>query len=737
MSRIILPILRADAVDMSAILWFGRSTRRSFWVISAGLALLSACAQQVPPRAIQLTDIQSIIVGVEAIEPKNFTPREAWNLTDTYRGAPISTLVAREGAMEIDASPLFPLVLNIGTVGFRAPRQRRIDIRWDGKRIARLAVTRRSQTHQLFIPTWRLRENQHTLSLRSVNETPGQRGRHTGYLLINEIHPTSGLLRNCIGLEEPFVLSPGENVVMFFPSSQEQWLSLTARALDQPLALETNVFSDIGEGKQLEPFTVGRRRRTDWLNWSWHATGQRRHRITIGPTGGTVEIALSQIGWDPPLAAACGMVYRTTAPVSTKSPVVVILLDALRADRWGAVEYGRSLTPHLDILAKEGVLFRRCRCHVPYTSGSLPTILTGRYPRSDGHVAEGKASLSIAQMLREHGYVTVAISANPFLVPGTDAARGFDMVLDIESWRRAQGISEPSYWGHHFLNPLREVLFQVGNQPFFLFLHLMQPHEPYSPPAPFDTIGAALESGRLGNIEPFSPGPLMRLDLTPPEIDYVRARYDANVRYGDYVVGQILDVLRQFSPGVDPILVVTADHGEALMEHGTLGHSDGRLYEENLIVPLLFSGQGLQGGETMDAVIELVDLAPTVLDMVDCPAPGMDGRSLVGVMTGAQEPKPGPFFAVSRPFRDYPHRVASYQPPWKYIMAEKQEELFHLESDFAESENIADVHPDLCSVFRKTCRAWLTDDFPHAVPDATLLSDEERHKLEILGYIAQ
>jgi hypothetical protein len=155
-----------------------------------------------PPGHVRVIDAESIVVPRAEQQRTSSHPPEAWNLGNEYLDSCLSTLLARESEIQISASPLFPLVLAIRTLGFKAPRQRGIDLGWDGKPMGRLTVIRQPQVHQLVIPPWRFQETSHTLSFRSVNKKPGRRGRHKGCFLLTEIQQTSGALKIASSLRE-------------------------------------------------------------------------------------------------------------------------------------------------------------------------------------------------------------------------------------------------------------------------------------------------------------------------------------------------------------------------------------------------------------------------------------------------------------------------------------------------------------------------------------------------------
>ncbi len=638
------------------------------------------------------------------------------------------------------AAPLFPLF-----VEFRTARYRPMDIelRWAGRRLHAVDLPQAPTTHQTMISRDLLREHSRGLTIWCLDEPTSADKREAPFLLLSEVRAVWGPPGNEEPPHDPFELSEMDQAVLFMPAGERQWLSAEVTSSEPSARLAARVAAESGEQTDLATLHPGGTEQEQWLTWSWPALTTQRQRVSLRAEGGNVSIRLRRAGWQPPAENPVCAVYRVSVADARKPPVVILLLDALRADRWGAKRDGKSLTPTLDALAEHGVLFPHTRCQVPYTRGSLPCIVTGRYP---GHAKQSEAvggSGTLAGLLREHGYTTVAITANGYLQPGTSPAEGFDLSLYVHTWLRAHRSPDPPYWGDHFIEPLEEMLFQLGDQPFLLFLHLMQPHAPYAPPAPFDTLWAPREAGRLAGLEPFGPKlvpPAVRWMPTEEELAYLHGRYDGNVAYGDHVVATLFDVLRRCGPRQEPIIVVLSDHGEALLEHNLLGHG-ASLYEENLRVPLCFSGPGLPEGSVIHAPVELVDVAPTVLELVGCPTSyvTMDGTSLVKTILEDDEPSPGPFVAACpQEGGGVAGRVACLVPPWKYIHLQgSPEQLYDLDDDPGETTNLADANPELCRLMKERCAAWFRREIEDITPPAESLTEEERQRLEALGYIAR
>jgi arylsulfatase A-like enzyme/Tfp pilus assembly protein PilF len=295
--------------------------------------------------------------------------------------------------------------------------------------------------------------------------------------------------------------------------------------------------------------------------------------------------------------------------------VVIITLDTTRADRMGFLGSDRSLTPNLDAMARQCVVFTRAYAHVPLTTPSHASILTGTYPQFNhvyymGDVLNKEVPF-LPDILHGKGYRTAAfvgaLALDPRSVaPGFD--RGFD-VYDAGFHRRRRG--EDHYHslerrGEEVVSRALAWLNKRPAGPFFLWIHLYDPHDPYSPPEPFKT----------------------RFQSNP---------YDGEIAYTDSVVGTLLAGLKTRSLFDGTLIAVMADHGEAFGEHGE-NHHGIFLYDETIHVPLLFKLPGPHPARKIDARVGLVDVAPSILRAVHLPVPeAVQGKSLLNLMMSEQK----------------------------------------------------------------------------------------------------
>ena len=285
---------------------------------------------------------------------------------------------------------------------------------------------------------------------------------------------------------------------------------------------------------------------------------------------------------------------------SDRPNVLVLLVDTLRADHLGCYGAGPSPSPNLDRLAERGLVFEQAIAQAPWTTPSVATILTGLHPRSHGVVAwpfskpaarpeNGSTVLpdllpTLPARAAMAGITTVGVSANPLVSRTTNFARGFETFVEFEWNAERDATARADEVNAAFL---RWVGRNRGRR-FLGYLHYMDVHEPYWPPAEFrppvpDGVRSAVARGRLAGIAErvnWSTGP----PLAAAEVQHLRNLYDGGIRFWDVELQRLLDGLTALGVRDSTIVVVTADHGEEFQEHGKLTHGPD-LYDELLHVP--------------------------------------------------------------------------------------------------------------------------------------------------------
>ncbi len=305
--------------------------------------------------------------------------------------------------------------------------------------------------------------------------------------------------------------------------------------------------------------------------------------------------------------------------------VILISLDTLRADRLGAYGYGGGTSPFLDqIAAERGILFERVVAQYPGTLISHMSMLTGLYPREHG-VFPPASTLSgeiplLAEVLQKKGFRTSGHTEGGFMDGDFGFARGFDEFTDTP-YQDDRDIERTFSRGLEFLAGLE------AEDNFFLFLHTYSIHDPYLPPAGFGEVGDK-------QIEPPPTAKSLKeanrgFTATSPTVVAAYSRlYDASVRYVDGQLERFFGELEELGLIDEVVVIVTSDHGEAFGEHGRLGHE--QTYPEELLVPLIVIHPDLDTGLRVLGLAELVDVAPTIFELVTGTSmDNVSGRSLM------------------------------------------------------------------------------------------------------------
>jgi arylsulfatase A-like enzyme/Tfp pilus assembly protein PilF len=403
------------------------------------------------------------------------------------------------------------------------------------------------------------------------------------------------------------------------------------------------------------------------------------------------------------LAAVGGWRYaRASAPVN--GPIVLISVDGLRPDRLPAYGFHDIETPAIDALAADGVVFDRVYAHVPQTLPSHATLLTGRLPFETG-VRDGVGFVlpagerTVAEMLRDRGYATGAVVSSFLLRKATGINQGFmffddDLPADEENGKallQRSGAAAEEIAEHWFDS--------IGTDRAFLFLHLSDLDRPR------DADSAAPRS------------------------------YDARSVDADLAIGRLVKYLKAHQLYDRTTILLVADHGEGLGEHGESGH--GLLIsEDTLRVPLIVKQPSGEGhGLRVKAMAQLADIVPTILDLAKAPMPGnLRGRTLTPLLKGGQR-EAVPVYSESlfaRYHFGWSELSSVTDGRYRFIKA-PHEELYDLDHDAAAHDNVIDAHPKIAA----TLRAALKDFAAGPAPTPAVVSADERAALEAFGYVGQ
>ena len=310
-------------------------------------------------------------------------------------------------------------------------------------------------------------------------------------------------------------------------------------------------------------------------------------------------LAPRPVATDEALGAAPGAVGRSLD--WSGRDVVLVSIDALRADHVGAYGYARPTTPHLDALAREGTVFRHAYCPTPHTSYSVTSMMTGKYMRPLLALGLGADSETLASDLRRYGYRTAAFYPPAVFFIDAPKFETFERrALDFE-YRKVE-FADPALREAQ----LREYLQTTNNdKPLFVWVHFFEPHEPY----------VQHPEHHFGDTD---------LDA-----------YDSEIATADDGVGRVVAAVRARRPGA--VVIVTADHGEEFGDHGGRYHGTS-VYEEQVRVPLVVVGPGVRAGASVDEPVQTIDLVPTVLSALGIPRPARVRGRDVGPLLAKDAP---------------------------------------------------------------------------------------------------
>jgi arylsulfatase A-like enzyme len=436
-------------------------------------------------------------------------------------------------------------------------------------------------------------------------------------------------------------------------------------------------------------------------------------------------------------AAMCGCAGSDPAAPN----LLLIVVDTLRADHLAAYGYGKGETPHLTRLAREGTRFETAYAPTATTGPTHAGLFTGRFPRSVGvrrnAVVLAEAHETLAERLAAAGWDTAAVVSSFPLHRKFGFAQGFSVYDDEFDPKRAS-VRHTRFEGYPVTEGFdrradattdRALAWLAGREkrrrPFFLFVHYFDPHEPYVAPARYQRRFALGKNATLR--------------------DQAAALYDAEVAFTDSEIGRLLAGLAAGGLADDTLVVLTADHGEGLFQHGHLFH-DVYLYEEAVRVPLLVRGPGLARGSVVAGPVMVLDLLPTLLELLglDLPAEDLAGHSLAALLRGSEAGDLERSVVLER--REFStDRVGTLQVSgeqlalrrgrWKYIEApeEQRRELYDLTEDPGERNDLHQREPAIAQQLAAELARWRAET-PVAAA-AGPVSPEDRKRLEALGYV--
>lgn len=729
----------------------------------AAAVLLAACARPEPPLPAATRDLAALLPLADRIEDEGsidfgivaarrhlgtgWGPDEAsGEVTYVWGLGERSTLV-----LDIAEPRARRLALRGWSYGFADDPPQEVTVSVNGREVGRRLVSDRPSRLEFDVARglWETGENRIEFAYRRAFQGEGELARAVAWDVLR--------------------LSDGEASTDASPEPPEP----LARAIDLPAGEALEWTLELPGGS--------------WLAWDGLETsGEARLAIEVAgesegedevervlPAGGPGRLRLSAeeaphrlrrirlraLGEDRSAAAVRWLAPRLHEPRPAEPPVadrsdasagpapnvLVYVIDTLRADRLGCYGYPRPTSPEIDRFAAGATLVRDGRAQASWTRPAMASLLTGLLPIS--HRAEDAADrlpdevVTLAERLSAAGWATAMVTTNGNVVSRFGFRQGFDDFHYLPERRRSRAVHVPS-------QRVNEVVFRwlaerPLDRPFFLVVHTCDPHDPYTPEAPFrQRLAPEVDDPALGDVRALLRAGKLAGEEGARLAPAIGALYDAEIAANDASFGALLRRLEILGLDGETAVILTSDHGEEFHEHGSWTH--GRtLFEEQLRVPFIvrFPG-GLGAGRELAGPADQIDLAPTVLDLAGLEIPSsLPGRSLAADLAAGGFRPARPSFAFLGHHED--HAAAVMLAQWKFIRIDRREAvlqrspelLFALGSDPGEQRDLRLARP--------LRRAWLAGELAAAeaarrssLPRQRATIDRElAQRLRALGYL--
>ena len=412
----------------------------------------------------------------------------------------------------------------------------------------------------------------------------------------------------------------------------------------------------------------------------------------------------------PLLCLACSAM-AASVPGLRPLNVLVVTVDTLRPDHLHCYGDSKIETPNIDAIAAQGVLFKNAVTQTPLTPPSHASIFTGLNPpshhvRDTGGFVLRSSSITLATILQRQGWDTAAFISSAVLKKLFGLNQGFT-VYDDQMPRPGKGheFDEDAERraGETVDHALRWLDAQSG-KPYFLWVHIYDPHAPYQPPAPYRE-------------------------------KYKDRLYDGEIAYADHELGRLFAAVRKKSPG-NTLIAVLSDHGESLGEHGEYTHGVF-LYDSTLRIAFVLSGPGVPAGARLEPQARTIDFLPTVLDLLGGKPPAkVEGTSLMPFFSGKDTPTPVSYAETLYPKINmgWAELRAIRTNHWKYIRAPKPE-LYDLSKDPVEAHNVIQSNAPEVAKFEANLKAVIGAGGSEKVETASV-DERTLSQLKSLGYVS-
>ncbi len=499
-----------------------------------------------------------------------------------------------------------------------------------------------------------------------------------------------------------------------------------------------------------------------WQGGGWRRSTPRSLRLPLEPDGGFVRLRFTTAVSGPAGSwRDLGLVLPPPPPVASAPPrpppprvVVLYVMDALRADHMGHLGHDHDVSPNLDRLAERSVVFRRHRSVAPNTLPSTKSLFTGQaFPRHGGSKLPPEGPETLAELFAKSGYRTALFSGNPNVSDSFGLTRGFDH--STEDWVVSEPASYHDSAERVHASALRWLDGQTEDHPIFAYVHVLNPHNPYDPPAALRQRFARADGSTVeGDTRTLLSIRNRRLATHPADHERLRDLYRASVAYADQQFQEFLAALQNRYDPSDVLLLVTSDHGEELFDHGGVLHGY-TLYPEMLEIPLLVSWPTVLDPRVVDAPTDNLDVHETLRELLSLPSSGRGhGRSIWPLLQpmAAASGRDRLQFASAGSLKGgiFSVRSSNLSLVWAPRVGKgwglgeglgrsrEAEYLFDLTVDPAETENLAGDRRTEAAWLRARLFAWIAasrDLESTTGSQAPELDPETEAKLKALGYL--
>lgn len=465
----------------------------------------------------------------------------------------------------------------------------------------------------------------------------------------------------------------------------------------------------------------------------------------------------------------------TTTVKKPRPNILIYTIDTLRADHASVCGYTRDTTPFLSKLGATGIVFDDCQAQATWTKSSIASLMTSLYSFTHGIISDAdtipQGANTLAEQLRNSGYVTASIVSTPYVGRATGLEKGFDYLLEYPIVTREVNAQSDRSTDSMALNRVAfPWLEKHHDEPFFLYLHATDPHAPYDPPPPFDGAFANPAETALfeknyagfrtmhayGGGAVITPQICQRAGINPDSfIRQAVDRYDGEIRHNDRSLQLLLGKMKELGVLENTLVIVLSDHGEEFWDHGWTAHGHSVYQELTHCLLLMWNPSLLPSARRVGEPVQLIDVMPTVLDLVGLKSPEVvEGQNLVPLLKGQpfkrQNLVMSSRFAAAHPEGIVPENstdsFAVVNARWKFIYRNKaakagikRVELYDRKVDRGEAHDVANEHPDEVESMIAALTAWI--DAQNKVREVightgkSKLDQQTLEKLRSLGYL--